>query len=136
MPPPSWPGTGSRRWSWPRRRAWRSPTARTGCWECYALAVHDTAHLLTVADIVAGLSVEGLLATDRAYAADLQALRPHPGQAASAANLRAVLAGVTDRRQPPDRLPAGPGRLFDPVHSPGAWRGARHPGLRQGGDRA
>ena len=56
------------------------------------LAVHDAAHLLTVADIVAGLSVEGLLATDRAYAADLQALRPHPGQAASAANLRAVLA--------------------------------------------
>ena len=57
------------------------------------LAVHDSAYLLTVADIVAGLSVEGLLATDRAYAADLQALRPHPGQAASAANLRSVLAG-------------------------------------------
>jgi histidine ammonia-lyase len=57
------------------------------------LAVHDASYLLTVADIVAGLSVEGLLATDRAYAADLQALRPHPGQAASAANLRAVLAG-------------------------------------------
>jgi histidine ammonia-lyase len=31
--------------------------------------------------------------TDRAYAADLQALRPHPGQATSAANLRALLAG-------------------------------------------
>ncbi|MYC85212.1 MAG: histidine ammonia-lyase [Acidimicrobiia bacterium] len=56
------------------------------------LAVHDASYLLTVADIVAALSVEGLLATDRAYAADLQALRPHPGQAASAANLRAVLA--------------------------------------------
>ena len=57
------------------------------------LAVHDASHLLTVADIVAALSVEGLLATDRAYAADLLAFRPHPGQAASAANLRAVLAG-------------------------------------------
>ncbi len=57
------------------------------------LAVHDASYLLVVADIVASLSVEGLLATDRAYAADLQALRPHPGQAASAANLRAVLAG-------------------------------------------
>lgn len=56
------------------------------------LAVHDASYLLTVADITATLSVEGLLATDRAYAADLQALRPHPGQAASAANLRAVLA--------------------------------------------
>jgi histidine ammonia-lyase len=55
------------------------------------LAVHDATLLLTVADIVAGLSVEGLMATDRAYAADLQALRPHPGQALSAANLRRVL---------------------------------------------
>ena len=55
------------------------------------LAVHDLAHLLTVADIVAGCSVEALLATDRAFAADLVALRPHPGQQASAANLRAVL---------------------------------------------
>ena len=57
------------------------------------LAVHDAQHLLTVADIVAALSVEGLMATDRAYAADLQALRPHPGQSLSAANLRAVLRG-------------------------------------------
>ena len=57
------------------------------------LAIHDACHLLTVADIVAALSVEGLLATDRAYAADLQALRPHPGQARSAANLRRVLRG-------------------------------------------
>ncbi len=57
------------------------------------LAVHDASHLLTVADIVAALSVEGLLCTDRAYAADLQALRPHPGQALSAANLRRMLRG-------------------------------------------
>ena len=56
------------------------------------LAVYDASYLLTVADIVAALGVESLLATDRAYAADLQALRPHPGQAAGAANLRAVLA--------------------------------------------
>ena len=57
------------------------------------LAVHDAAHLLIVADITAALSVEGLLATDRAFATDLQALRPHPGQACSASNLRSVLAG-------------------------------------------
>ncbi|MCQ3804680.1 MAG: histidine ammonia-lyase [bacterium] len=57
------------------------------------LAVHDATHLLTVADVAAALSVEGLLATDRAYAADLQALRPHPGQGKSAANLRVMLAG-------------------------------------------
>ena len=57
------------------------------------LAVHDASYLLTVADIVAALSVEGLLATDRAYAADLMALRPHVGQARSAANLRRMLRG-------------------------------------------
>jgi histidine ammonia-lyase len=39
------------------------------------------------------MSVEALLGTDRVFAADLQALRPHPGQQASAANLRALLAG-------------------------------------------
>jgi len=31
--------------------------------------------------------------TDNVFAADLQALRPHPGQAASASNLRRILAG-------------------------------------------
>jgi histidine ammonia-lyase len=39
------------------------------------------------------MSVEALLGTDRAFAADLLALRPHPGQADSAANLRRLLAG-------------------------------------------
>ena len=34
----------------------------------------------------------GLLGTDDVFAADLQALRPQPGQALSAANMRAVLA--------------------------------------------
>ncbi len=57
------------------------------------LAVHDARSLLTHADIACALTVEALLATDRAYAADLQELRPHPGQATSATNLRALLAG-------------------------------------------
>jgi histidine ammonia-lyase len=56
------------------------------------LAIADAAQLLTQADISAAISVEGLFATDRAFAADLLALRPHPGQAASAANLRMLLA--------------------------------------------
>jgi histidine ammonia-lyase len=55
------------------------------------LAIHDATMLLTQADITAAVTVEGLLATDRAFAADLLALRPHPGQAVSAANLRAML---------------------------------------------
>ena len=57
------------------------------------LAVADARSLLTHADIASALTVEALLATDRPFAADLQALRPHPGQAASAANLCALLAG-------------------------------------------
>jgi histidine ammonia-lyase len=57
------------------------------------LAGHDVARLLKVADIAAAMSVEALLGTDSAFAAELIALRPHPGQAASAANLRALLGG-------------------------------------------
>jgi histidine ammonia-lyase len=57
------------------------------------LAIADLRALLKVADITAAMSVEALLGTDAAFAADLQALRPHPGQAAAAANLRAMVAG-------------------------------------------
>jgi histidine ammonia-lyase len=57
------------------------------------LAVDDAQHLLTQADVIAALTVEGLLATDGPFADDLQQLRPHPGQAVSAANMRAVLDG-------------------------------------------
>jgi histidine ammonia-lyase len=57
------------------------------------LACHDLAALLAAADVAAAMSVEALLGTDRAYAADLVSLRPHPGQQDSAANLRALLAG-------------------------------------------
>jgi histidine ammonia-lyase len=57
------------------------------------LAIADLRMLLRTADIVAAMSVEALLGTDRAFAADLMALRPHPGQTAAAANLRRVLEG-------------------------------------------
>jgi histidine ammonia-lyase len=57
------------------------------------LALADLRRLLSTADVAAAMSVEALLGTDAVFAADLQALRPHPGQAASAANLRALLAG-------------------------------------------
>ncbi len=58
-----------------------------------ALALHDLRELLTTADIAAALSVEALLGTDAVFADDLQRLRPQHGQAVSAANLRALLAG-------------------------------------------
>jgi histidine ammonia-lyase len=57
------------------------------------LALADLRRLLTTADIAAAMSVEALLGTDAVFAADLQTLRPHPGQSAAAANLRALLAG-------------------------------------------
>ncbi|MGW0931029.1 histidine ammonia-lyase [Streptomyces sp. NPDC002644] len=57
------------------------------------LAAHDLRRLLRTADVAAAMSVEGQLGTDAVFAADLQALRPHPGQADSAGNLRSLLAG-------------------------------------------
>ena len=68
-----------------------------------ALAVHDLDLLLTTADVAAAISVESQLGTDAVFAADLMALRPQIGQAASAANLRAFLAGspiVASHRDP------------------------------------
>ena len=57
------------------------------------LALADLRRLLTTADVAAAMSVEALLGTDAVFAADLHALRPQAGQAVSAANLRALLAG-------------------------------------------
>ena len=71
------------------------------------LALHDLRSLLRTADLTAAMSTEALLGTDRAFAADLQELRPHPGQAASAANLRRLLAGssiVASHREGDNRV--------------------------------
>src|SRR5215211_7858361 len=71
------------------------------------LANWDLRSLLRAADVTAAMSVEALLGTDRAFAEDLIALRPQPGQAASAANLRALLAGspiVASHRYGDDRV--------------------------------
>lgn len=57
------------------------------------LAIHDLRALVTTADLVTAMSVDGLLGTDHVFAADLMALRPHPGQQVSASNLRALMAG-------------------------------------------
>jgi histidine ammonia-lyase len=53
----------------------------------------DLAMLLSTAEVAAAMSVEGLLGTDQAFLPELSALRPQPGQAASAANMLRVLAG-------------------------------------------
>jgi histidine ammonia-lyase len=56
------------------------------------LAVLRLASLAKAADVAAAMSVEACLGTDRPFDERLQRLRPHPGQAASAANLRRLLA--------------------------------------------
>jgi histidine ammonia-lyase len=57
------------------------------------LGLHDAENLLTTADVTAAMTIEGALGTDRPFAEDVVELRPHPGQLASAANLRALLDG-------------------------------------------
>jgi histidine ammonia-lyase len=71
------------------------------------LASHDLRDLLKAADVTAAMSVEALLGTDRAFAEDLLALRPQPGQQASASNLRQILQGspmVASHRWGDDRV--------------------------------
>src|SRR5581483_5311790 len=58
---------------------------------CLALA--DLDRLAATADVACGITVEALLGTDAAYRPELHAIRPHPGQERSAANLRRLLAG-------------------------------------------
>ena len=58
------------------------------------LAIHDLRKLLDHADVIAAMSVEGLMGTDQVFRPELhEPLRPHPGQAKSAANMFAALAG-------------------------------------------
>jgi histidine ammonia-lyase len=56
------------------------------------LAIHDLRMLVDSADVVAAMSVEGLLGTDRVFIPELhEPLRAHPGQAQSAARMLATL---------------------------------------------
>ena len=57
------------------------------------LAIADLTALVKLADVAAAMSVEALLGTDRVFAEDLQALRPHPGQHVSARNMTRLLEG-------------------------------------------
>ncbi|MFF5702316.1 histidine ammonia-lyase [Streptomyces sp. NPDC012794] len=57
------------------------------------MALADLRTLYTSADITAALTLEALLGTEKVLAPELHAIRPHPGQGASAANMAAVLKG-------------------------------------------
>jgi histidine ammonia-lyase len=58
-----------------------------------ALSIDEIGLLVKVADIAASMSIEALLGTDRPYDERVQVIRPHPGQLASAGNMRRLLAG-------------------------------------------
>lgn len=75
------------------------------------LAIHDLRRLFTVADLAGGMSVEGLLGTDTAFEPEMMALRPHPGQAVSAANMTKVLANSPIRES--HRDPSADTRVQD-----------------------
>jgi histidine ammonia-lyase len=55
------------------------------------VALARAERLLRAADVVAAMTIEASLGTDTPFDERLHALRPHPGQAASAANLRSLL---------------------------------------------
>ena len=56
------------------------------------LACADAERLFRTADVTAAMSAEAALGTDRVFQARLHEVRPHPGQAASAANLASLMA--------------------------------------------
>lgn len=57
------------------------------------LAVHDTGLLLDAMECGVALTMEAVRARTAPFAPELHAARPHPGQVAVAAHLRALLAG-------------------------------------------
>ncbi len=58
-----------------------------------ALALVDAEDAARLADVIGALSLEALQGTPRAFDARIMAVRPHPGQAASARNLTRLLDG-------------------------------------------
>src|SRR4051812_17560502 len=55
------------------------------------LAIDDAEHLFTMADVTAALAIEAMLGSERPFLPELHSIRPHPGQAASAANIHRLL---------------------------------------------
>jgi histidine ammonia-lyase len=62
-----------------------------------ALALVEAWRLVRTADVTGALTLDALKGTDVAFDPRIHAARPHPGQAASARNLRALLAGSAIR---------------------------------------
>jgi len=91
-----------------------------------ALALWRALRLAGLADVSGAMSLQALLGTPAAFDQRIHAVRPHPGQAASAAHLRSLLEDSDvqpDRRGTPPRVQdAYSLRCMPQVH--GAVRGA------------
>ena len=101
------------------------------------LALARAERLTRTADVVAAMTIEAALGTDAPFDERLQRLRPHPGQVASAGNLRRLLANSPIVRSHRGVDAPAPGRVLAPVRAGGPRRHARRVRLRPGcvGDR-
>lgn len=72
------------------------------------LAINDLEHLCDAVDVIAAMSVEGLLGTDQVFRDELHhPLRPHPGQTLSAQRMMSALQGsgiVASHKENDDRV--------------------------------
>lgn len=82
---------------------------------CGVLALDALEKLLDVADLAAAMTLDAFAGRMGAFAEEVHALRPHPGQVQVAANLRALLRGSTLVEIPYHLVPR-----FRPW-SPGSW---------------
>jgi len=62
---------------------------------CGVLALQKLEDLLDTADLAAAMTIDAFAGRLGAFAPDVHALRPHPGQVRVASNLRSLLAGST-----------------------------------------
>ncbi len=62
---------------------------------CAVLALAELERLADTADLAAAMTLEAFAGRGSAFREDVHALRPHPGQVATAAHLRSLLAGST-----------------------------------------
>ena len=72
-----------------------------------ALVLHDGQRLAASADVIGAMSLEAMEGTATAFDEELIGVRPHPGQVAAAAHLRALLAGseiAASHAESPHRL--------------------------------
>ncbi len=81
------------------------------------LALHRLEELLDTADIAAAMTIDAFAGRLGAFAPEVHALRPHPGQVETAANLRRLLAGSTLADIPYHLVPR-----FKPWQ-PDSWQG-------------